>query len=71
MEGTIPVSQRSILLPLCSMTCSRVRVPWLVFPGRSYTYSVAGNLDLASSGNGLDADGVKLFCAKVRRATTR
>jgi isovaleryl-CoA dehydrogenase len=29
--------------------------------GRAYTYSVAANLDLASYGNGLDADGVKLY----------
>ena len=34
-------------------------------PGRSYLYNVAGNLDLSSYGNGLDADGVKLYCAKV------
>jgi hypothetical protein len=33
--------------------------------GRSYLYSVAANLDLSSYGNGLDADGVKLYCAKV------
>mmetsp|Transcript_22094 Transcript_22094/g.50950 ORF Transcript_22094/g.50950 Transcript_22094/m.50950 type:complete len:433 (-) Transcript_22094:335-1633(-) len=33
--------------------------------GRAYTYNVARHLDLASYGNGLDADGVKLFCAKM------
>lgn len=37
-------------------------------PGRAYLYHVANQLDLASYGNGLDADGVKLYCAKV---TTR
>jgi isovaleryl-CoA dehydrogenase len=29
--------------------------------GRAYTYSVAANLELSSYGNGLDADGVKLY----------
>lgn len=33
--------------------------------GRSYVYDVARQLDLASSGNGLDADGVKLFCGAM------
>lgn len=33
--------------------------------GRTYLYFVANHLDLASSGNGLDADGVKLYCAKM------
>lgn len=33
--------------------------------GRSYLYQVAGRLDLSSYGNGLDADGVKLYCAKM------
>ena len=33
--------------------------------GRSYVYNVAANLDLSSYGNGLDADGVKLFCAPM------
>lgn len=33
--------------------------------GRTYLYHVAGQLDLASYGNGLDADGVKLYCAKM------
>ena len=33
--------------------------------GRSYVYNVARKLDLSSFGNGLDADGVKLFCAPV------
>ena len=33
--------------------------------GRAYLYQVANQLDLASSGNGLDADGVKLYCAKM------
>jgi hypothetical protein len=29
------------------------------------SYDVARKLDLASSGNGLDADGVKLFCGAM------
>jgi len=33
--------------------------------GRSYLYQVAAHLDLSSFGNGLDADGVKLYCAKM------
>jgi len=35
--------------------------------GRSYVYDVAANLDLASYGNGLDADGVKLYCAPMAK----
>jgi len=35
--------------------------------GRSYVYSVAANLDLSTYGNGLDADGVKLFCAPMAK----
>lgn len=35
--------------------------------GRSYVYTVASKLDLASFGNGLDGDGVKLFCAPVAK----
>jgi len=33
--------------------------------GRAYVYNVARQLDLATYGNGLDADGVKLFCGKM------
>jgi len=33
--------------------------------GRSYVYNVAQHLDLDSVGNGLDADGVKLFCGAM------
>ena len=33
--------------------------------GRSYVYHVARHLDLGSVGNGLDADGVKLFCGAM------
>ena len=35
--------------------------------GRSYVYSVAKALDLESHGNGLDADGTKLFCAPMAK----
>ena len=35
--------------------------------GRSYVYGVARNLDLNRPGNGLDADGTKLFCAKMAK----
>lgn len=35
--------------------------------GRSYVYNVANNLDLSSHGNGLDADGVKLYCAPMAK----
>lgn len=35
--------------------------------GRSYVYMVANNLDLNSYGNGLDADGVKLYCAPMAK----
>merc|ERR1712060_39891 len=33
--------------------------------GRSYVYQTAYNLDLNTIGNGLDADGVKLFCSTM------
>jgi hypothetical protein len=36
--------------------------------GRTYLYYVANQLDLSTYGNGLDADGVKLYCAKVSTA---
>lgn len=35
--------------------------------GRSYVYNVARQLDLSSYGNGLDADGVKLYCAPMAK----
>ena len=35
--------------------------------GRSYVYAVANQLDLSTYGNGLDADGVKLFCATMAK----
>jgi isovaleryl-CoA dehydrogenase len=35
--------------------------------GRSYVYAVAKALDLQSYGNGLDADGAKLFCAPMAK----
>jgi isovaleryl-CoA dehydrogenase len=35
--------------------------------GRSYLYQTALNLDLGSVGNGLDADGVKLFCGSMAK----
>jgi hypothetical protein len=35
--------------------------------GRSYVYQIAKDLDLSSTGNGLDADGVKLFCAPMAK----
>lgn len=35
--------------------------------GRSYVYALARNLDLNSYGNGLDADGTKLYCAQMAK----
>lgn len=35
--------------------------------GRSYVYNIARNLDLNSYGNGLDADGVKLYCGPMAK----
>lgn len=35
--------------------------------GRSYVYQTARHLNLSSMGNGLDADGVKLFCAGMSK----
>lgn len=35
--------------------------------GRAYVYAVANALDLNSHGNGLDADGTKLFCANMAK----
>ncbi len=35
--------------------------------GRSYLYTLANGLDLESYGNGLDADGVKLYAAKMAK----
>ena len=35
--------------------------------GRSYVYGLANNLDLKSYGNGLDADGTKLYCANMAK----
>ena len=35
--------------------------------GRSYVYALAQNLDLNSHGNGLDADGTKLYCAQMAK----
>lgn len=35
--------------------------------GRSYVYAVANALDLSTHGNGLDADGTKLFCAQMAK----
>lgn len=35
--------------------------------GRTYVYNVARHLDLSSVGNGLDADGVKLYCGPMAK----
>ena len=35
--------------------------------GRAYVYNVAKHLDLSSYGNGLDSDGVKLYCAPMAK----
>jgi len=35
--------------------------------GRSYVYALAQTLDLNSYGNGLDADGAKLYCAQMAK----
>ncbi len=35
--------------------------------GRSYVYNVAAHLDISTYGNGLDADGVKLYCAPMAK----
>jgi isovaleryl-CoA dehydrogenase len=35
--------------------------------GRSYVYQVAGALQLSASGNRMDSDGVKLFCATMAK----
>lgn len=35
--------------------------------GRAYVYSVASSLDLGTYGNGLDADGTKLYCANMAK----
>jgi isovaleryl-CoA dehydrogenase len=35
--------------------------------GRAYVYGVANGLDLSTYGNGLDADGTKLYCANMAK----
>ena len=35
--------------------------------GKYYVYGVAGDLDLSSAGNGLDADGTKLYCTTLAK----
>jgi len=35
--------------------------------GKCYLYGVANGLDLSTYGNGLDADGVKLYCAQMAK----
>jgi isovaleryl-CoA dehydrogenase len=35
--------------------------------GRSYVYNVARQIDLQTFGNGLDADGVKLYCGPMAK----
>ena len=35
--------------------------------GRAYVYQVASQIDLSQAGNGLDADGVKLYCAPMAK----
>lgn len=35
--------------------------------GKCYLYGFANGLDLSRSGNGLDADGVKLYCARMAK----
>jgi isovaleryl-CoA dehydrogenase len=35
--------------------------------GRCYVYGLANGLDLQTHGNGLDADGVKLYCAQMSK----
>lgn len=35
--------------------------------GKSYLYAVARSLDLSTYGNGLDADGTKLYCAQMSK----
>ena len=35
--------------------------------GRCYVYSLSNTLNLETHGNGLDADGVKLFCAPMSK----
>ena len=35
--------------------------------GKSYLYGFSNGLDLSTAGNGLDADGVKLYCAQMAK----
>jgi len=42
-------------------------LPQIHQAGRSYVYGLANSLDLNSHGNGLDADGTKLFCANMSK----
>jgi isovaleryl-CoA dehydrogenase len=35
--------------------------------GRAYVYALANNIDLETYGNGLDADGTKLYCAQMAK----
>lgn len=35
--------------------------------GKFYVYGVAADLDLSSAGNGLDADGTKLYCTTLAK----
>ena len=35
--------------------------------GRAYVYSTAAALDLASAGNRMDSDGVKLYCSTMAK----
>ena len=35
--------------------------------GRTYVYNVANQLDLSATGEGLEADGVKLYCGPMAK----
>jgi isovaleryl-CoA dehydrogenase len=51
---------------LLSLIYDHFRSP-LSITGRTYLYNVARQLDLSTSGNGIDTDGVKLYCAPMAK----
>lgn len=66
-------SPRSLIcLPLVQRTASQIQrliaesyAEYMA--GKYYVYGIAANLDLSSIGNGLDADGTKLYCSTMAK----
>lgn len=66
--GSVAVISVPVHVPALSQMQKHIADSYAEYmAGKHYVYGVAANLDLSSTGNGLDADGTKLYCTTMAK----